>query len=141
SGTTITNITGNGYNVYYDTSSSDNNYLGGLTYSLVNGGYLIPSTSNSIGVKEQIAGAFLLQNYPNPFNPTTTIKYSVPMAGFISIKVYDVTGRQVATLVDEEKIAGQYQTEFDGTNLTSGIYYYKIQAGDFQTVKKCVLMK
>jgi len=83
----------------------------------------------------------LYQNYPNPFNPTTKIKYQIPEISFVSIKVYDVLGSEIATLVNEEIPAGNYEVEFDATGLPSGIYFYRLQAGNFVSVRKMVLMK
>ena len=83
----------------------------------------------------------LLQNYPNPFNPTTQIKFDIPKQGFVSLKVYDVLGKEVANLVNEVKAAGSYAVEFNGANLSSGIYYYRIESGSFVNVKKMVLIK
>jgi len=83
----------------------------------------------------------LEQNYPNPFNPTTKIKYQIANAGFVNMRVYDVLGNEVATLVNEEKAAGNYVVEFDGSTLTSGIYFYKLQAGIFIETKKMVLLR
>ncbi|NNL21183.1 MAG: T9SS type A sorting domain-containing protein [Ignavibacteriaceae bacterium] len=83
----------------------------------------------------------LSRNYPNPFNPTTKIKYSVPQSSNVAIKVYDVLGNEVATLVNEEKPAGRYEVEFSGAELTSGIYFYQIKAGSFVDTKKMILMK
>ncbi len=99
---------------------------------------------NLVSVKEEIENptAFhLYQNYPNPFNPTTTIKYQIPELSFVTIKVYDVLGSEVATLVNEEKAVGSYEVEFNATALPSGIYFYKLQAGSFVETKKMVLMK
>jgi len=84
---------------------------------------------------------FLHQNHPNPFNPTTTIKYQIPELSFVTLKVYDVLGSEVATLVNEEKPVGSYEVEFNRTNLSSGIYYYRLQAASFIESKKMVLMK
>jgi len=83
----------------------------------------------------------LSQNYPNPFNPSTTIKYQVPQNSFVSVNVYDVLGNEVRTLVREEKAAGSYELKFDAGNLPSGVYFYKIQAGNFTQTKKMILMK
>jgi photosystem II stability/assembly factor-like uncharacterized protein len=83
----------------------------------------------------------LSQNYPNPFNPTTTINYSLPSDSKVSVKVYDVLGKEVATLVNETKSAGNYQVNFDASKLASGVYIYKIQAGNFIATKKLTLMK
>jgi photosystem II stability/assembly factor-like uncharacterized protein len=88
------------------------------------------------------------QNYPNPFNPSTTIKYTIPNVTLsgdegsrVQLKIYDVLGNKVATLVDEYKPAGSYEVEFDASVLTSGIYFYKIQAGSFVETKKMILIK
>jgi len=87
----------------------------------------------------------LSQNYPNPFNPSTTIKYKIPEITFVTIKVYDVLGNEVATLVNEEKLAGSYEIEFQSTmgsrQLASGIYYYQLMAGDYVETKKMILLK
>ncbi len=83
----------------------------------------------------------LEQNYPNPFNPSTSIKYSVPVAGPVSIKVFDVSGKEVAVLVNSVKQQGVYSVDFNATNLASGIYFYRIDAGEFSAVKKMMLIK
>ena len=83
----------------------------------------------------------LFQNYPNPFNPTTNIKYSVPSNAYVSLKVYDILGREVATLVNEQKPAGNYEVNFNASSLSSGVYFYKIQSGSFAQVRKMLLLK
>ena len=83
----------------------------------------------------------LYQSYPNPFNPSTTIKYSVPKQSDVTIKVYDVMGSEVATLVNEEKEIGVYKINFNGSNLANGIYFYQIQAGEYIQAKKMILLK
>jgi uncharacterized protein (TIGR02145 family) len=83
----------------------------------------------------------LSQNFPNPFNPSTKINYSVPKIGFVTIKVYDILGREVSTLVNEEKLPGNYEVKFDGSNLSSGVYYYQMRAGQFVETKKLILLK
>jgi len=83
----------------------------------------------------------LEQNYPNPFNPTTTIKYQLPELGFVTLKVYDVLGNAVATLVNKEKPAGEFEVEFDGKGLTSGVYFYQLKAGSVIETKKMVLLR
>ncbi len=88
----------------------------------------------------------LSQNYPNPFNPSTTIKYSIPSVGtslmkFVQLKVYDILGNTVATLVNEDKPAGSYEVKFDASQLSSGIYFYKLQAGSYIETKKMMLVK
>ncbi len=83
----------------------------------------------------------LEQNYPNPFNPTTRISYSLPEANFVTLKIYDMLGREVATLVNENKPAGKFEVEFDASKLSSGIYVYKLVAGHYQITKKMQLVK
>lgn len=83
----------------------------------------------------------LEQNYPNPFNPATTIKYSIAKQSNVTLKVYDMLGSEIATLVNEEKPAGVYEINFNASNLASGIYFYKIQAGSFIETKKMLMLK
>ena len=83
----------------------------------------------------------LNQNYPNPFNPQTTISYELPVSGKVLLKVYDVLGKEIVTLVNEEKSAGTYSVKFNGKDLSSGFYSYRIQAGDLVQTKKMILMK
>jgi hypothetical protein len=83
----------------------------------------------------------LLHNYPNPFNPSTIINYSVKDAGLVKIKVYDILGSEVATLVNENKSAGNFAIEFNASNLPSGIYFYKISTDKFTEVKKMILLR
>ena len=83
----------------------------------------------------------LMQNYPNPFNPATFIEYQISSTNFVTIKVYDLIGREVAILVNEVKQPGSYQVSFGGENLASGVYFYKMTAGDFSSVKKMNLLK
>ena len=102
----------------------------------------IPDYNNSPSLRHLM----LLQNYPNPFNPTTTISYTIPKACLVTLKVYDVLGKEVATLVKEEKPAGNYKVEFDarsygGSNLPSGVYFYRLQVENFIDVKKFILLK
>jgi hypothetical protein len=83
----------------------------------------------------------LTQNYPNPFNPSTSISYALPEKSLVTIKVFDALGREVATLINGIKEAGNYNAEFNASNLSSGIYYYTIKAGEFSATKRMVLMK
>lgn len=83
----------------------------------------------------------LSQNYPNPFNPVTTINYSVPTDGFVTIKMYDNIGREVMTLVNKQQTAGSYEIVFNGQQITSGVYFYKIETNDFTQVKRMMLIK
>ena len=84
---------------------------------------------------------YISQNYPNPFNPSTTIKYDLPKDGLITLEVYDILGRKIATLINENRNAGRYGQTFDASSLTSGIYVYKLQADDFISSKKMILLK
>lgn len=123
------------------------------TYT-VNAGYKNPSRDwgttsavvNVTGVDENLIdlspNSFkLYANYPNPFNPSTKIRYAIPVAAFTVLKVYSITGKEVATLINEEKTPGVYEVNFNAANLSSGIYFYKLQAGSFTDVKEMVLMK
>jgi hypothetical protein len=83
----------------------------------------------------------LFQNYPNPFNPTTKINFQIPQRGFISLKIYDVLGNEIATLVNEEKPAGSYEVDFEATDFPSGVYFYQINVGSFIQIEKMVLLK
>jgi hypothetical protein len=83
----------------------------------------------------------LSQNYPNPFNPTTTINFSIPKSGFVTIKVYDVLGREVTTLVSQELSAGNYKQQWNANRMPSGIYFYRLQSGSFTETKKLILLK
>ncbi len=89
---------------------------------------------------------FLFQNYPNPFNPSTTIKYAIPEAGerhafHVQLKIYDIHGREVTTLVNESKEAGYYEVKFNGSDFASGVYFYRLEAVEFTLSKKMVLIK
>lgn len=81
------------------------------------------------------------QNYPNPFNPSTTIRYSIPTAGRVSLKVYNLLGQEVATIFEGTQAAGTYTTTFNAMNLSSGVYFYRLRAGQYSDVKKMVLIK
>ena len=83
----------------------------------------------------------LEQNYPNPFNPTTKISWQTSISGQQVLKVYDISGREVATLVNEYRPAGNYEVSFDGSRLSSGVYVYQFKAGDFIQTKKMLLLK
>jgi Secretion system C-terminal sorting domain len=101
---------------------------------------------STTGVHDGAAGQmpqefFLSQNYPNPFNPTTVIRYQLAKTGIVRLNVYDVLGRQIATLVDEVKSAGLYTAAFNAANLPSGVYFYRLHAGSFADTKKLILLK
>jgi hypothetical protein len=91
--------------------------------------------------KDLPADYSLSQNYPNPFNPSTKIEFRIPKAGLVSLKIYDLLGREVKTLVSEEMKAGNYTISFDASSLSSGIYFYTLNTGEFISTKKMVLLK
>ncbi len=97
--------------------------------------------SNAISVEILPTDFSLYQNYPNPFNPTTTIKYSLPVSSKVVLKVYDISGREISTLVNEVKDAGTYEAQFNGSSLASGVYFYRLQAKNYTETKKFVLLK
>ncbi|MCB0729343.1 MAG: T9SS type A sorting domain-containing protein, partial [Ignavibacteriae bacterium] len=100
------------------------------------------STIGIQNVSTEIPDGFSLkQNYPNPFNPVTNIKFSVPKTGIVKLKVYDILGKEVAVLVDKQLNAGSYQADFNGSNFSSGVYFYKLEAEGFTEVKKMMLVK
>jgi hypothetical protein len=107
----------------------------------ISGAIWVPGTTP---VEENVKSADsynLSQNYPNPFNPSTTISFQLPISGEVSLRVYDILGNEVATLVNEEKHAGNYQIDFNSEGLSSGVYYYKLQVGGFVETKKMILIK
>ncbi|MBZ0199314.1 MAG: T9SS type A sorting domain-containing protein, partial [Ignavibacteriaceae bacterium] len=83
----------------------------------------------------------LSQNYPNPFNPTTTIRYAIPQDGVVALKIYDILGKEVKTLVNDFKTKGRYEVTFDASRLASGLYIYEIKSGDYKAAKKMTLIK
>lgn len=131
----------------------------GLTNNIVNvlivyGSYIFAGTGDGIwrrpisditGVEDQSNGIsyqyVLEQNYPNPFNPSTIIRYSISVGGLVTIKVYDVLGKEVAILVNEDQTAGSYEIKFNAAQLSSGIYFYTLKAGSYSQTKKLILMK
>lgn len=103
---------------------------------------LNPDSPTGTKDKNTIADNFeLKQNFPNPFNPKTTISYSIPAEDFVTIKIFNILGKEVAVILNERKIAGEHQLEFNADNLTSGVYFYELTAGSYKSVKKLVLMK
>jgi hypothetical protein len=84
---------------------------------------------------------FLYNNYPNPFNPSTMIKYQLPEAGYVSIKIYNSIGREVETLVSDKHSPGTYVVTFDGSKYASGIYFYKLESEKYFSTKKMLLIK
>jgi len=98
------------------------------------------------GINDPVAGGIpseytLHQNYPNPFNPRTLITYELPRAAHVTLKLYDVFGREVASVVDEFQNAGHRSVEWNATDVASGVYFYELTAGSFRSVKKMTLLK
>lgn len=113
-----------------------------LRYAKINGveyGTQITAVANKIDSQPELY--FLNQNYPNPFNPSTNIAFTIPHPGFVTLKVYDILGNEVATLVNEEKRAGYYKVDFDGSKLASGVYLYVLRSGNFIQSRKMLLLK
>jgi bilirubin oxidase len=106
------------------------------------GQFLVTNPTDVKEEKPSLPNSFsLYQNYPNPFNPSTTIEYQVPTSSFISLKIYDILGASITTLVNKEQKAGKYKVKFDGANLSSGIYFYKLQSVNLVEIKKMLLTK
>jgi plastocyanin len=104
----------------------------------------VVNVQNPVSVSDDdlIADKFeLMQNYPNPFNPSTSIKYTISNRQFVLLKIYNILGDEIATLVNEEKEQGVYSITFDATGLSSGMYLYKLQAGSFVEMKKMILLR
>jgi hypothetical protein len=125
-------------------SFTDNNLTSGsYTYRInqidVNGTvHLLKDINVIVGMPTVYS---LEQNFPNPFNPATTIKYQLPKAGFVTLKIYDILGKEVATLVNENKVAGRFSVEFNASKLPSGVYIYELKSPDFTSCKKMMLTK
>ncbi|MBK8553674.1 MAG: T9SS type A sorting domain-containing protein [Ignavibacteria bacterium] len=100
---------------------------------------------NQIGIQQigtEIPGSFTLsQNFPNPFNPATIIRFSIPKNSFVSLKVYDLAGKEISNLINENLTAGNYEADFDGSGITSGVYFYRLQTDDFTDTKRMTLIK
>jgi len=111
--------------------------LGGSSYAYSGCSGTLTGTGNS----ETPVSFKLSQNYPNPFNPTTKISYALPKSGLVTLRVYDVLGREVATLVNEVKNAGSYTVDFSASNFTSGVYFYKLETNGLSDIKKMMLIK
>jgi hypothetical protein len=128
-------------------SSADlrNVVFASATQGMAIGYYNMVKLSNLTAIEETKGsvptGYILNQNYPNPFNPTTTISYSLPKSSFVDLRIYDLLGRNVATLVQNEQSAGTHLAVFDAKGLASGVYVYTLKAGDFTATKSLVLIK
>ena len=130
---------------FLDPSMNQNGEGFGIFAALPDGN-VVAFPAVSVGIEDDLSVGVvsdyeLSQNYPNPFNPSTTIRYAIPAAELTTLKVYNLLGQVVATLVNEVQNAGRYQIEFDASNLASGVYLYQIQSGSFVQTRKMVLMK
>jgi hypothetical protein len=133
----INSLTANNNYVYCGTTA--NNYCDYHTSGVYRHNFsIITNIQNNNNIPTSFK---LLQNYPNPFNPTTKIKFELPKSNYVTLKIYDAIGREIATLVNEQLIAGTYQVDWDGSNYASGVYYYQLRTGDFVETKKMVLVK
>ena len=142
--------TGTWYDYFSHTSINVTNTQ--MQYPLAPGEYHIfttvqlPAPDMVTGVngsdENNIPKSFSLnQNYPNPFNPSTFISYQLPTNSHVTLKVYDILGREVASLVNDDKTAGTYKVSFDASRLSSGVYFYRLDAGTYSQTKKLVLLK
>ncbi len=133
----------NGYSYIYNKSDISHSWFdkGGVAYTFYNTDSVAVFVENPNNEKTIAKDFQLYQNYPNPFNPSTVISYRLQFASQTTLKVYDVLGNKVATLVDEYKPAGSYQVAFSPSAIVSGFYFYKLQAGDFVTTKKMLYIK
>ncbi|MGB8320857.1 MAG: T9SS type A sorting domain-containing protein, partial [Ignavibacteriaceae bacterium] len=103
-----------------------------------------PGSITGVESSQEVPAGFVLeQNYPNPFNPTTTIKYNIPKAAYVTLKVYDILGNVVQTLINKEQQSGMHEVQFTvgSRRLASGVYFYKLQAGSFVSTKKMILLR
>lgn len=129
-------LAGTGYKI--KVSSSTDTSLQSISSST----FTINSTTGLNNISGNLPGSYsLMQNYPNPFNPTTTIEYSIPQRSMVTLKVYDLLGREVQTLVSEEKPVGIYRVNFNASTLASGVYFYRINAGNFNMTRKLIVLK
>lgn len=119
-------------------ANPDGNIIGFVTKEI----FLYYSPITDVRSEKNITNGFnLFQNYPNPFNSTTTINYSIPKSQFVTLKVFDMLGKEIITLVNENKNTGNYEITFDTKNLPSGIYFYQLKTGEYQQTKRMVLLR
>ena len=132
----------NGISNFFNGVFAVNNNIGfivGEFGAIIKTNDIVTSASNN---ESNLSNGFLLfQNYPNPFNPTTKINYELPITNYVSLKVYDELGHQVADLVNEKQPAGSYEISFNAGELASGIYFYQLVTGNTSMTKKMILVK
>ena len=144
----LRDVNSHDYGAFYSIAWDNQNYLIGTAilgynpWSLQLSKYSLPGITAVKEESSRIPEKFSLsQNYPNPFNPSTDISFSVPQSGEVTLKIYDLLGREVATLINKELNAGTYSTKFEAGNLASGVYIYRLSARNFSSTKKMVLLK
>ena len=117
----------------------------GIIFAGTSTGGIFRSIETTTLVEENIAEVnniySLAQNYPNPFNPLTSIEFTLPRSEYVELKVYNILGADVATLISDKMTQGKYTYQFDGSGLASGVYFYRIETGDFHDVKKMTIIK
>jgi Secretion system C-terminal sorting domain len=125
---------------FEDKNLNSGRYKYRLKQTDLNGNFRYYELQNeiTIGIPEIFS---ISQNYPNPFNPVTRINYDIPQDGIVTIKIFDISGKEVASLINEYKSAGYYTISFDATSLSSGVYFYRLESGNFSAVKKMFLIK
>jgi hypothetical protein len=128
---------GNQFSVQLDTIISGSVLVHSIVFT-----YISTTPATLVKASSPLPNSFTLnQNYPNPFNPSTQIQFSVPQAGFVTLKVYDMLGREVATLVNGDLAPSSYSITWNAANVSSGVYLYKLDAGNYSVTKKMILMK
>ena len=118
----------------------------GFGWAVGGNGLVLRTEDGATWIDEKNNKAFpsnysLSQNYPNPFNPTTVISYHLPVSSHVELTIYNLLGQEVTSLVKEKQPAGSHQVEWDATGLSSGVYYYRLEASDFTKTKKLILLK
>jgi hypothetical protein len=129
---------------FFAPESNQNGEAFGIYAALANGTVVAFSTVTSIESLSNgaIPSTYALnQNYPNPFNPSTKIRFNLPVSETVRLKIFDVAGREVATLVDGKQDAGSFEVTFDGADLASGVYFYRLEAGSYTAIKRMMLIK
>jgi hypothetical protein len=124
---------------YYSPSSAYSDPYFEAVYGIANANNI--SDNTKMQTSEEVPTEYSISNYPNPFNPTTTVNYQLPKSGYVTLKIYDILGKEVATLVNENKEAGYYKVNFNASKLSSGIYVYKLTGNNVNISKKMILMK